>query len=48
MYTLVEFDEEEFYKQQKGKLIIENDSPSVSDSYIIKQLSKEGIKCHEV
>ena len=38
----------QFYKQRKGKLVIENDSPSVSDGYIIEQLNKEGIDCHEV
>lgn len=34
----------EWYVAQNNKLIIENDSPTVTDNYIIDELSKEGIK----
>ena len=38
----------QFYKQQNSKLIIENDSPTVSDGLIIKRLKEEGIDCQNV
>lgn len=38
----------QFYRQRNGKLIIENDSPSVTDQYIINTLEREGIDCYEI
>ena len=38
----------EFYTQRNGKLTIENDSPVVSDKYIIYELKKEGFNCNEI
>lgn len=38
----------EWYKQKNSKLIIENDSPTVSDKLIIDQLTNEGYSCAEV
>jgi hypothetical protein len=38
----------EFYKQRNGKLIIENDSPTVTDELIINRLAEEGVTCGEV
>lgn len=38
----------EYYAQRNGKLIIENDSPTVSDDLIISKLAEEGYKCVEV
>jgi len=37
-----------FYVQRDGKLVVENDSPTVTDKFIIKALDAEGIKCNEV
>ena len=37
-----------FYVQCNGKLLVENDSPSVTDELIINALENEGIKCNEV
>ena len=38
----------EWYYVKDNKLIIENDSPTVSDAYIINELSKEGIKVGKI
>lgn len=38
----------EYYYHKDGKLIIENDSPTVSDELIINKLAEEGYKCVEV
>ena len=37
-----------WYKQREGKLIIENDSPTVEDKLIIDTLKEEGYQCDEV
>lgn len=38
----------EWYKAKDGKLVIENDSPTVTDNYIVDVLSKEGIKVGKI
>lgn len=38
----------EFYKSRNGKLVIENDSPWISDEHIINQLEKENFICEEI
>lgn len=38
----------DFYVQRDGKLLIENDSPTVTDKFIIDALNEEGIQCNEV
>lgn len=38
----------EWYYTKDGKLIIDNDSPTVTDAYIINELSKEGIKVGKI
>lgn len=38
----------EWYLQKNGKLIVENDSPTVTDNFIIEELSKEGFVCENV
>ena len=38
----------EFYTHVNGKLTIENDSPVISDKYIIDALDKEGFVCNEI
>ena len=38
----------EYYVHREGKLVIENDSPTVEDKLIIDRLNEEGYTCNEV